>query len=76
VAEQDAELNDPKNIRDLYLSAAWNYADSFCDAAKHGFSDLDGIEWQVAAQLLEEVAQHLRDNQPIVDDRVLGYSWI
>ncbi len=74
VADQDEELNDPRNVTEVSLSAAWNYADSFCDAAKAGFSDLDGIEWEEAARFLEEVAKQLQDEQPIINERVLRYA--
>lgn len=74
VAEQDEDLNDPRNITEVDLLAAWNYADSFCDAAKHGFSDLDGVKWEEAARLLEEVAKQLLNEQPIENERVLRYA--
>lgn len=75
VAEQDEELNDPRNVTEISLSAAWNYADSFCDAAKAGFDDLDGITWEEAVRLLEEVAKQLQDEQPIINERALRYAW-
>ena len=74
VGDQDADLNDPRNVTDVNLSAAWNYADSFCDAAMAGFSDVDGIEWQEATQLLHEVAIQLQNEQPITNKLVLRYA--
>ena len=63
VAEQDAELNDPRNIKDADLSDAWNSADTFCDAVTSGA--LDKIRRERAAEYLEEIALKLRNGESI-----------
>lgn len=74
VGDSDANLNDPQNVTDVNLLAVWNFADSFCDAARAGSSEVDGIEWPEATRLLEEVAEQLQSEQPITNALVLRYA--
>jgi hypothetical protein len=74
MASEDVRLYDPRNVTDRNLSAAWNFADSYFDAWTHGFSKLDGIDWNDATALLTDVLCRLRDNVGIEDERVLRYA--
>lgn len=74
VSAIDPLLYDPKNTSDKSLRAAWGFADSFFDAAMEGFRDLDGIPWQTAVILLEDVIERLMACEEITDSRVLVYA--
>ncbi len=74
VAARDPALYDPKSVTEASLAAAWNYADSFGDAAWHGFKDLDGMPWGEATRLLADTGRRLRAGQPIEDARVVRYA--
>lgn len=75
MSDRDPALYFPKNVKEeINLSAAWNFADSFFDAASEGFGDLDGIPWEEAALLIKEVISRLRTGKPIDDPRVLRYA--
>jgi hypothetical protein len=75
LASVDPALNDPRNLDDPSLNAAWNFADSFFSAVEHGFGDLDGIPIAEARKLLVETAGRLEADEPIRDERVLRYLW-
>ena len=69
----DPQLNDPRNLAGKNLSAAWEFADQFFDAAILGDHEVGGIEMSMAFSLLEEVVQRLRDRAEIVDPLVLQF---
>ena len=67
-------LNDSSNIGDLDIRAAWNFADTYFDAAKHGFPDVDGLDWQLATTVLDDSAKRMLSGLTIADSRVLRYG--
>ena len=74
LASEDAALYDSRNVKDDELYAVWNFADSFADAAYHGFPEIDGVPMVVAVRILRDVIKRLRAGEPIVDPVVVSYG--
>jgi hypothetical protein len=60
ISETDPAFWAPPGRKVPDLRAAWNLADSYSDAAWHGFPDADGLPMADAAELLAEMAWRLR----------------
>jgi hypothetical protein len=75
MAQEDERLYNPKTVSsDTRLSAAWNFADSYFDAACEGFNDVDGISWDEATDLLNEIVRCLRSGEEMQHHWILRYA--
>ena len=74
MAAKEPQLYNPANVYDRNLSAAWNFADSFFDAAKQNLESVDTFSMLDATERLKQVSISLKAGVPLEDIDVLSYS--
>ena len=62
------DLASGTRLRSHELKRAYDFADSFFDAANHGCDDVDHVPWPLAEKIMRRLVEHLRAGEEITGE--------